>query len=72
MTSVIEQRNGLDFRERRTRKHGGNTEDFVRAFELGRDDEHLGELRLERERRHDVSERGEVCGTIDISASSKP
>jgi hypothetical protein len=46
---------------RRTREHGGDAEDLVRALELGRDDEHLGELRLEGERRHDVPEGSEVC-----------
>lgn len=47
--------------EGRTRKHGGDAEDLVRALELGRNDEHLGELRLEREGRHDVAKRSEVC-----------
>lgn len=51
---------------RRTREHGGDAEDLVRALELGRDDEHLGELRLEGERRHDVSEGSEVCNNCQI------
>ena len=46
----------------RHREHGRDRQDLVGALELGRDDEHLGELRLEREGRHEVAERRQVCG----------
>jgi hypothetical protein len=48
-----------------TRKHGDNREDLIRALELGRDDEHLCKLRVERHLGHDLSELGDVSLIVE-------
>ena len=55
--------------ERLTREHSGDTENLIRAFEFGRDDQHFRELRFERESGHDITQRGQVY-IISISHST--
>lgn len=48
-----------------TREHGGDGEDLIRAVQLGRRDEHLGQLRIERKLGHQRAELRQLALVVD-------